>query len=163
MSVTAPKHFWRVIAVCVALLFTYATVLIKLGHDWWTDENYSHGLLIPFVIGYILWTNRQRLRQTPQQPSLFWGGAAVLGALFALWAGTAGAELYTQRLSLVLMIAGILVYFWGIPQLRLTWIPLVLLILAIRRRSHPHRTKAENHTAGIGTQSESSTRSEYRE
>ena len=54
MSVSAPKHFWRALAVCAALLFAYATVLKKLGHDWWTDENYSHGLLIPFVIGYIL-------------------------------------------------------------------------------------------------------------
>jgi len=131
MSVSAPKHFWRAIAVCAALLFAYATVLKKLGHDWWTDENYSHGLLIPFVIGYILWTNRERLKQEPARPSLIWGSAAILCALFALWAGTAGAELYTQRLSLVLMLAGIAVYFWGVPQLRLIWVPLILLALAI--------------------------------
>src|SRR5882672_1952598 len=131
MSVSAAKHLWRVIAVCAALLFAYATVLSKLGHDWWTDENYSHGLLIPFVIGYILWTNRERLKQEPARPSLFWGGAAILFALFALWAGAAGAELYTQRLSLVLILAGIVVYFWGFPQLRHVWVPLLLLILAI--------------------------------
>ena len=131
MSVSAPKHFWRVLAVCAALLFAYATVLKKLGHDWWTDENYSHGLLIPFVIGYILWTNRERLKQAAPRPSLFWGGAAILCALLALWAGTAGAELYTQRASLILMIAGIVVYLWGFPQLRLVWVPLVLLALAI--------------------------------
>jgi exosortase len=131
MSVSAPKHFWRALAVSAALIFAYATVLMKLGRDWWTDENYSHGLLIPFVIGYILWTNRERLKQEPRQPSLLWGGAAVLCALFALWTGVAGAELYTQRLSLVLMLAGIVVYFWGFPQLRLVWVPLVLLALAI--------------------------------
>ena len=131
MSVSAPKHFWRVLAVCAALLFVYATVLMKLGHDWWTDENYSHGLLIPFVIGYILWTNRERLKQAPARPSLFWGGTAILLALFALWAGAAGAELYTQRLSLILMLAGIVVYVWGFRQLRITLVPLVLLALAI--------------------------------
>lgn len=131
MSVSAPKHPWRVIAVCAALLFAYATVLRKLGHDWWTDENYSHGLLIPFVIGYILWTNRQRLKQEPARPSLFWGGCAILFALFALWAGAAGAELYTQRISLILMLAGIVVYVWGFRQLQITLVPLVLLGLAI--------------------------------
>jgi exosortase len=131
MSVSAPTHFWRAIAVCVALLFAYATVLVKLGHDWWTDPNYSHGLLIPFVIGFILWTTRDRLKQERQQPSLFWGGAAVLCALLALWAGVAGAELYTQRLSLVLMIAGIVVYLWGFRQLRLVLVPLLLLFLTI--------------------------------
>src|SRR6266480_6874512 len=105
MSVTAPKYLWRVLAVSAALAFAYATVLRKLCIDWWTDENYSHGLLIPFVIGYILWSNRERLRQQPVRPSVFWGGAAILFALLALWAGAAGAELYTQRVSLVLMLA----------------------------------------------------------
>jgi exosortase len=131
MSVTAPKYLWRVLAVSAALALAYATVLRKLGFDWWTDENYSHGLLIPFVIGYILWTNRQRLKEEPARPSLFWGGSAVLLALAALWAGTAGAELYTQRMSLVLMLAGIVVYFWGFRVLRLTLVPLLLLFLAI--------------------------------
>ena len=131
MSVPALKHFWRVLAISAAIVFAYATVLRKLGVDWWADANYSHGLLIPFIIGYILWINRQRLSREPGRPSVLWGGAAVLVALFALWAGTAGSELYTQRLSLVLMLAGVVVYFWGFHLLRLTLIPLVLLFLAI--------------------------------
>ena len=131
MSVVARKRLWRVLAVSAALVFAYATVLRKLGFDWWTDENYSHGLLIPFVIGFILWSSRERFKETPARPSMFWGGAAVLCALLALWAGTAGAELFTQRMSLVLMLAGIVVYFWGFRILRLTLVPLVLLALAI--------------------------------
>ncbi len=62
---------------------------------------------------------------------MFWGGAAVVLAVFALWAGTAGAELYTQRMSLVLLIGGVVVYVWGFQLLRLTLVPLVLLVLAI--------------------------------
>jgi exosortase len=131
MSVPARKHFWRVLAICAALIFAYATVLLKLGHDWWSDENYSHGLLIPFIIGYILWTSRRRFEQEEARPSLFWGSLAVLFALFALWAGTAGAELYTQRMSLVLMVAGIVVYCWGFRVLRLTLVPILLFVLAI--------------------------------
>ena len=131
MSVTALKPFWRVLAISVAIAFAYATVLRKLGLDWWTDENYSHGLLIPFVIGYILWTSRERFKQQLSHPSIFWGTAAVVFAVFALWAGTAGAELYTQRLSLVLLVAGVVIYFWGFQVLRLTLVPLVLLVLAI--------------------------------
>jgi exosortase len=131
MSVTASKYLWRVLAVSAALIFTYATVLMKLGHDWWTDANYSHGLLIPFVIGYILWSDRQRLNGESISPSALWGGAAVVLALLALWAGTAGAELYIQRMSLVLILVGIVVYFWGFRLLRLTVVPLVLLVLAI--------------------------------
>ena len=131
MSVLATKHLWRVLAVSFALVFTYAIVLSKLGRTWWTDENYSHGLLIPFIIAYILWTQRERLAHERVRPSTLWGGAAVLFALLALWAGTAGAELFTQRVSLVLILAGTVVYFWGFHILRLVLVPLGLLMLAI--------------------------------
>lgn len=131
MSVTVPKYLWRTLAFCSALTFTYAIVLRKLGYDWWTDENYSHGLLIPFIIGYILWSQRARLAAASVRPSVLWGGAAVVMALFALWAGTAGAELFMQRISLVLIIVGTVIYFWGFQLLRLLLVPLALLLLAI--------------------------------
>jgi exosortase len=51
--------------------------------------------------------------------------------MLSLWVGTAGAELYVQRMSLVLMLAGITIYFWGWRLLRLLMVPLGLLILAI--------------------------------
>ena len=131
MSVLARKHLWRVLAVSAALFFTYAIVLSKLAHTWWSDENYSHGLLIPVIIGFILWTLRDQLARAATKPSMSWGGAAVLLALIFLWAGTAGAELFIQRISLVLMLAGIVVYFWGFRILQLLLVPLALLILAI--------------------------------
>src|SRR6266850_918268 len=87
MSVPSAKNLWRVLAVISVVVFAYATVLGKLTRDWWTDENYSHGLLIPFVIGYVLWIQRDKFASEPLQPSLFWGSAAVLFALFALWDG----------------------------------------------------------------------------
>ena len=131
MSALPPRHLWKPVAITAALVFVYASVIRKLGYDWWDDENYSHGLLIPFIIGYILWSERDRLRRVPVRPSVWLGGAAVLCALLALWAGTAGAELFTQRMSLVLMIAGVVVYFWGLRLLRFLIVPLALLILAI--------------------------------
>lgn len=131
MSVAATKYLWRALPIVVAISFAYATVLLKLSRDWWYDENYSHGLLIPLVIGYILWIQRDRLASMRTHPSTMWGGAAVVVALFALWAGVAGAELYTQRMSLVLLLAGTVVYFWGGKLLKLMLVPLMLLVLAI--------------------------------
>lgn len=131
MNIATPLNLWKPLAIIAALAFVYAAMLQKLGHDWWSDENYSHGLLIPFIIGYILWTERERLVQAPQRPSLFWGGATILCALFALWAGTAGAELFLTRISLVLMLSGVILYFWGFRLLQITLVPLVLLLLAI--------------------------------
>jgi len=130
-GVPATKHLPRILVIASALVFAYATVLTKLGHDWWTDENYSHGLLIPVIIGFILWSQRERLARTSQHPAMFCGLGAVVLSLVALWAGTAGAELYMQRISLVLMLAGVVLYFWGFGLLRLLIVPLFLLLLAI--------------------------------
>lgn len=83
----------------------------KLGFDWWTDENYSHGLLVPFVIGFIVWTEFDELKKAAGKPQILLGGALVLSALLMFLGGTLGAELFAQRISLVVMIAGIVVYF----------------------------------------------------
>lgn len=125
------KQLWRIFAIASAVVLAYATVLSKLGHDWWTDENYSHGLLVPFVIGYILWSQRQRFAREAQRPAIIIGLAVVTFGLLTLWAGTAGAELYLQRTSLLFLFAGTIIYFWGFTLLRLMIVPMFLLWLAI--------------------------------
>ena len=62
MSVPATKKLWQGLAISFAIAFAYATVLAKLVNDWWNDENYSHGLLIPFIIGYIIWVAARQTR-----------------------------------------------------------------------------------------------------
>lgn len=131
MIVPDTKHVWRILAIVSAIVFSYATVLVKLGHDWWTDENYSHGLLIPFIIAYIAWGQRDRFARITLRPAILVGFTAVVAALLTLWAGTAGAELFMQRSSLVLILAGTVLYFGGFAFLRLFLVPLFLLLLAI--------------------------------
>src|SRR5215813_4920858 len=130
MSVPA-RSLWRALAISTALLFAYASVLTKLAHDWWADDNYSHGLLVPFVIGYILWVERHRLARNTSEPSTIWGGALVVFALVCLWAGVAGAELFMQRISLLMILVGITIYFWGFRLIRPLIAPFALLLLAI--------------------------------
>jgi len=131
MSVAIPRKLYQPLAIAVTLAFVYFTVLLKLGGDWWNDENYSHGLLIPFIIGYILWLERRRFREARTQPAIWWGAIGVGFSLLLLWAGTAGAELFVQRVSLVVMLTGVVIYFWGFRLLRLIAVPLLLLVLAI--------------------------------
>jgi exosortase len=131
MSVIAPAQLWRPLVVSAALVFVYGFVFAKLGHDWWTDENYSHGLLIPFIIGYIVWAQREHFTSDAARPGTILGGGLVVLALLMLFAGTAGAELFMQRISLVVMFAGIVIFFWGPKLLRLMLVPLGLLVLAI--------------------------------
>jgi len=126
-----PRKAYQPIAIAVALGFVYFTVLAKLGSDWWHDENYSHGLLIPFVIAFIMWQERSRFANLSAQPAAWLGAIGVAISTLMLWAGTAGAELFVQRLSLVLMLASVVVYFFGVRLMRFVAVPLFLLLLAI--------------------------------
>jgi len=126
-----PRKFFQPIAIAVALAFVYFTVMAKLANDWWHDENYSHGLLIPFVIAFILWQERKRLSETRSEPWAWIGAGGIALSLFMLWAGTAGAELFMQRVSLVLMLVSVVIYFFGARVFRLLAIPLFLFVLSI--------------------------------
>ena len=126
-----PRKLYPPVAIAAALAFVYFTVLAKLGSDWWHDENYSHGLLIPFVIAFILWQERNRFASVPAQPAAWLGAIGVTVSTLMLWAGTAGAELFVQRFSLVLMLASVVVYFFGLRLMRFVAVPLFLLFLAI--------------------------------
>lgn len=130
-NVALRATLWKPLLVAAAVAFAYAAVLAKLAGQWWTDENYSHGLLIPFIIAYILWTERGRFARVELRPRVGWGAGLVSAALLALWAGVAGAELFLQRASLVLLLAGVVVYFFGFAALRLALVPLLLLLLAV--------------------------------
>jgi exosortase len=130
MSVAILQKFYKPVAIAAALAFLYFSVLMKLGRDWWSDENYSHGLLIPFIIGFILWQERKRFTDQSTRGT-YLAIALVTFALFGLWAGTAGAELFVQRASLVLILAGIAIYFFGLRILSRVAVPLLLLALAI--------------------------------
>lgn len=123
--------FWQPTLVAAALLFLYAPVLQRLLHAWWTDENYSHGLLIPFLIGFLLWFETDELTKQEKRPALLAGGALCLAAMFFLLVGILGAELFTQRFSLLLMLVGIVIYFFGWRILKKLVVPFALLILAI--------------------------------
>ena len=131
MSVATLRKFYQPLAIAAALTFVYLTVLLKLGRDWWSDENYSHGLLVPFVIGYILWHQRERLGAERIQPQVWLGVVGVGFSIVMLWAGVAGAELFVQRISIVVMLASIAIYFCGFRLLRLLAVPLLLLLLSI--------------------------------
>ncbi len=125
------ENIWKPALISVVVVFLYATVLSRLGQNWWTDENYSHGLLVPFVIGFIIWLRFPDLKRLPKSPSVWIGGLLSVSALMMLLAGTLGAELFVQRISLVLMLAGILIYFFGEQVFRALTVPFFLLLLSI--------------------------------
>jgi len=113
-----------------AVLVVYAPVILGLVQDWIHDPNYSHGFLIPVVSGFLVWQNRKRLAALPFAPSR-WGLPFVLLALALLVVGAAGAEVFTQRVSLVLLLAALVLFLAGWRWTGQLAFPIGFLLLAI--------------------------------
>ncbi|MEO8726044.1 MAG: exosortase A [Acidobacteriaceae bacterium] len=121
---------WPQITLLAVVLALYARVLIKLVHDWWTIPDFSHGFLVPLFSAYLLWSKRDKLKQLPIAPS--WSGLGpILAALALLIVGSFGAELFLTRISLVVLLAGLTLLFYGWRYLRECAFAIGVLLLAI--------------------------------
>lgn len=117
-------------AIILLLAFIYYSIVARLVMNWWDDPNFSHGFFVPMFSGFVLWLDRKRLAATPVKPS--WAGLVViLGALGLLILGVLGAELFLSRTSLIFLLAGLVIYFFGWAQFRAILFPWACLFLMI--------------------------------
>ncbi len=99
--------------ILAALLWCYAPTIRGLRELWRRSDEYSAGLLVPLLAGYVLWSRREQLAKIPIRPAVIAG----LGA-FLLAQGLRGAGLLymydsVERLSLVLSIAALVLLVLG--------------------------------------------------
>ena len=116
--------------LAVLVLVLYWPVLKGLVADWWDDPDYSHGFLVPVFSGIVIWLERNRYRMIPLQPTKF-GLAVMLAAIALLLVGTLGADVFSTRISICVLLAGILLYLCGWKTLRALAFPLWYFTLAI--------------------------------
>ena len=114
----------------LAIGLVYANILSGMFQDWSNDPNYSHGFLVPLISGYFLYQAWPELKSTPVHPSN-WGIIVVVFSLLLLILGYVGTEYFTMRASLVFLIAGVIMFCFGLPVLRLTALPIAFLIFMV--------------------------------
>src|SRR6266478_4120628 len=119
-----------VLFLSTLVVILYASVLGSLARQWWNDPNYSHGFFVPLFAAYILW--RERGRWGAQQSCANNSGLAIiLGAIGLLVLGTLAAEIFTSRVSLLILICGMIVFLAGYKTLRSMAFPIGYLIFMI--------------------------------
>ena len=123
--------FWIPAAILgVLLVLLYAKIGVKLVRDWYDIPDFSHGFLIPFFAAFLLWDKRREIEATPIQPS--WTGLClVIPGLCELLVGIFGADLFLQRTSFVLLVAGVIWTLLGRQMLSTVKFVLFVLLLAI--------------------------------
>ena len=98
--------------VIIAFLWSYWPNLTDLWDTWQRSDEYSSGLLVPFLAVYILWSRRHDIAQCNIKPSI-WGLFAFLAAQGVRLFGLSFMYGSAERLSIVLSIAALVLLLFG--------------------------------------------------
>jgi exosortase len=117
-------------AVVAILIGLYAPVFPVWLEDLWNDPNYSHVFIVPIISGFVIWQRRQVLAALPIQGS--WRGVPlILAGVAALIAGDIGSESFLMRSSLIVIVAGLVLFHFGSPMLRALAFPLGFFLFMV--------------------------------
>jgi exosortase len=114
----------------LSTVLLYAGVLVKLVQQWIHDPTYSHGFLVPPIALFLVYRERDRLRETASRPSAL-GLVLIVLSLGLYVLGSLGAELFVTRVSLIGVLAGTVLYVFGWNHLRIVAFPLAFLVFMI--------------------------------
>lgn len=131
----APSHpryrlIWQGGILCLLTGWLYARMALPLLREYWQDPNYTYAFFVPVFSLLLLWEDRKRLARLPLKPA--WSGLVmVVVALFALMLGVASSEFFLPRISLLLLVTGMIVFLAGWEHLAAAAFPLAFLVLML--------------------------------
>ena len=121
----------KVALTCALLLIAFWPILHSMYGSWFDEYLYmEHGILVVPAAAYMAWTNREKLKKVPRQPSA-WGLALLAwGALQALL-GTAAQWIWVSRMAFLISLVGCIALLFGLPMVKALAYPLCVLILMV--------------------------------
>ena len=124
------EYRWYLFVILLLLISLYFKIVPEMVQQWYQDENYSHGFLVPLIAGYFLYTRWSELRVAPVIP---WkaGLLVIVLGLFQLLIGWLGSEYFTMRSSLIVLLAGLILSFFGSTVFRVLTLPLGYLFFMV--------------------------------
>jgi exosortase len=122
--------YWQTGILVLLAVWLYSPLLLRLAQQWWQDPNYTHGFFVPLFSLFLIWESRGKLAALQVKPS-WWGLVMLVLALMALVLGTIGSGFFLSRVSLLLLICGMVVFLAGWKHLASISFPLAFLILMI--------------------------------
>lgn len=124
--------------VLIAFLWAYWPGIVDLWNLWQRSDEYSSGLLVPFLAIYILWSRRNDIAQCRIRPCV-WGLFAFIMAQGLRYFGLFFMYGSAERLSIVLSTAALVLFLFGWQLFRKVSMVLLFLCLML---PWPNRVQA---------------------
>jgi exosortase len=121
---------WKLLLLVILMAVVYFDVVWRLIRQWSDDPNFSHGFIVPMFSAFIVWTKRKELAAIPLKPSA-WGLPLIVGSLTLVIVGRLGAELFVARVSLIVLLAGVILFLLGWQHFKALLFPWLFLFLMI--------------------------------
>ena len=126
------RQWWGLtIFMLAAFPFCYAGVIVTMAGQWWSNDMYSYGFLIPCISLYLIWVRRERLSRIQFHPNYIGGSIVLIFGLFMLLTGHAGSVMTIQEISLIVTITGVVLLLLGRGFLKALWLPIAYLLLML--------------------------------
>ncbi|HEY65728.1 MAG TPA: exosortase/archaeosortase family protein [Caldilineae bacterium] len=128
MRVTVGRAGWWQAAVMGALFLIIASPTLRwLVNEWWTNDYYSHGLLVPPIAAFFAWRLWPGVHRRPSN-----AGIIALGAGLALYLGALVDRAYfIASFALIILLAGLVWFLLGTQALRRLAFPLGFLVFMV--------------------------------
>jgi len=120
------KYFYLLLLAIIVLSWPILSDLIS---DWYNDDNYSHGFLIIPISLYLINRKKDQLIFPARKSAL--GILVFCTGLLGLILGSAASEYFTTRISFVMLITGLSLYYIGISNFRKIWFAFAFLVFMI--------------------------------
>ncbi|MBN2137858.1 MAG: exosortase [Sedimentisphaerales bacterium] len=117
--------------VLTAFLWCYSPELTDLWRKWQSSDEYSSGLLVPFLAVYVLWTRRKQISRGRIRPSIWWGIVAFVGAQAFRLLGLFFMVRTAEWISIVLSVGALVLLLFGWRIVREVFTVLMFLFLMI--------------------------------
>ena len=115
------------------IAWLYASIIVRLVLQWVgpnSDQNFQHGIFVPLFALFVLWQDRKKLEAIPSSPS--WAGLPLVAlSMLVLVLGVLGADIFLPRVSLLILLAGLIILYQGWTFFRAVLFPWAFLILMI--------------------------------
>ena len=119
MTLIRPLTLWIIAGVAIAVaLYVAREGFALVTNAWLNQPEYSHGILIPPIVAWLIWQRRSELVKTEFAGSWLGVGVVLLG--LGLWlAGSLSTIYAVSQYALVIMIYGVVLSLVGPAVFRL--------------------------------------------